>query len=859
MLAAALMLALPALAIDGFLISAHYELPAGQLGNIHDGGNLGGALVRYEIKNDQLAGTKVLYDKEPVGTIVLSPFGDRVVFTKGVSGTIAIISADGGQETDLVTFADGTPRKNDNLAITLVQWPASEGGKWIYYYDTRPGKETELRRVHVDTKKDEFVVRFNRGGWGVMTPDASPNTGKTVVRTDNYAVVVYDFAKGDGDMFGLPTWNPGCGIGVSPDGSMFVANGGAHYTVAMVDMNAQLQSGFRLSEWDGDPTNGINDRDKIEWAWQSFCWAKNSMDWIAVHQGKLQKGTTHATYFQDAMLYNWVEKRQINLTKNPNGKFERIGGLWLYGASENSLGFFTGEAPYTVDIADARLAADCAWNFGDGATAKGATAKHTFTKAGKYSVTGKQGDTTFTASVTVLPQKAPAAKIVYVNDKCLMVDLDEPVTGTPVVTLKSKATVKSAALNGTGRRVLVLLDTPISKDDEISISGLTDRAQTPNPVLVKAVKIVAPAWPSNRTGLSFLWEDQKALNTVYVEAQKDVRVLKITPGEGNVGYDRYGRLRMDQGRMDTGFFAQANKQADFGDLVTANAFSLEVTFQPANLTQSRKDYPVRLINCSAWYPNDWDFMLGQQKDKLLFSIRTTENWLSLDGQPTKGGLGGRAPIDEIATLTDTKAHHLLITYAPGMLTVYMDGKKTFAKEIKGDLSCWGFGELCFGECHNHHGWNFGWQGNMEGVAIYKRALDAAEVQANYAAYQKKLAARVVMPAIQVEATLTAVSEIPDPKKIAPYSEALVVNEYTITKVGEAAKGWKIKLAPGQTIGVAQWGVIDSRKTGLVNAKIGETRTLSLEVYDKHPDKLDQVVTSNDLLDPDLTILYEPKP
>ncbi len=58
--------------------------------------------------------------------------------------------------------------------------------------------------------------------------------------------------------------------------------------------------------------------------------------------------------------------------------------------------------------------AQWAWNFGDGATATGATASHSYAAAGTYNVTltvtDEQGLTkTLTQQVTVAPNQAPTA------------------------------------------------------------------------------------------------------------------------------------------------------------------------------------------------------------------------------------------------------------------------------------------------------------------------------------------------------------------------------------------------------------------------------------------------------------------
>lgn len=854
--ATVMLLALQAYAVDGFVITVHFELPAGQFGNIHDS-SYPGKLMRYDIKNDQLVGSKMLFEGNGVGVACISPFGDRIAFTQP-NGMLSVISVDGGPVTDVVSFIGEEKPKQGETPSTGLQWPASEGGQWIYYNDGRNGgNNNNLRRVNVNTKKDELVAHFNRSTAGsfALTMDATPHSGKYIKRTDNYAIVIYDLASGDGDLYSCPR-TFGCGESVSPDGTLFTANSGDHVAVTLTDMKGQGQGGFRVSEWDGNPTQGIAVREKLEWAWQSFRWSVNAVNWISVTQGKLNMpSNTYSTLFEDAVIYDWVNKQQVNATKNPEGKFDRAQGFWMTGAKEGYLGYFPGEAPLTVEIADPRLTGNWQWDFGDGA--KGATAKHAYTKAGTYTITATQGDKVFKGQVMVAAQQAPTATIVYVNPKAILVDFSEPVKGEAAqVVVGSGAKVESVKLNETGRRMTILLTDPMKARDTISIQGVTDLAQAPNKLAVKPVSVVAPAWPSNRTDLYYLWEDSKHMNAVYYDSTKTIRELRLGRSSG---IDRYGRMRTTTGPYSTGFFSQSNAQADFGDLIKADAFTLELTLQTDDLTQKKgAQFPARIVNCSAWHDGDWEFMLGQQENKLLFSIRTTDNFLTLDGKPTKNDLHGRAPIYQIATLTDTNQHHVIVSYVPGKLVAYMDGKKVFETvEVTGSISVFGYGEMVFGGHHN--GGRYNWGGMLEGVAIYKRFIDTDEALANYKAYQEKLKSRVILPQVEMDVTLTGVSEVPDPKKIAPYNEALVLNEYTITKITKTGADWKIKLIPGQKIYVAQWGVLESQKTNLAQAKVGETRHLVLENFEKHPDKLEQTMVINTLEeDPDVIILYEPR-
>ena len=245
-------------------------------------------------------------------------------------------------------------------------------------------------------------MHFNRkfAGGFALSLDATPHAGKLVKRTDNYTIAIYDMARGDGDLFGCPRTG-GCGESISPDGSLLTANAGDHASVNLVDVNGLRQGGFRLSEWDGDPCNpalGLK-REQLQWAWQAFRWSVNAMNWISVTQGKLKLGSTHETYFQDLMLYDWVHHTQINVTHNAVGKFDRAGGFWQTGAKQEFLGYFSGKAPFTVEISDPRIKGAATWDFGDGSPAGAVSpAKHTFEKAGSYTISATQEGRTFQRS-----------------------------------------------------------------------------------------------------------------------------------------------------------------------------------------------------------------------------------------------------------------------------------------------------------------------------------------------------------------------------------------------------------------------------------------------------------------------------
>jgi hypothetical protein len=844
-------------AVDGILITARYQSDG--IVNIQD--SMPGKLMRYDLKDDQVAATKVLYDKDGVASLCLSPFGDRVAFTKA-DGMLAVVGIDGGPETDLVRFTGADKPKTFGF-ITSLQWPLSEGGRWIYYLDGRTGS---LRRVHVDTKADELVVRFKPAAFGrfALSMDATPTRGRFVKRRDDTLIVVYDMARGDGDLFSCPHFR-GCGETLSPDASFFTANIRFHTAVALVDMGGEPRHEFRLNQWDGDPLHPdkIKTRDQIEWAWQHFRWSVNAMNWITVTQGKLRPGSTFEVQFLDAMLYDWVNHKQINATHNPPGTFDRVGGFWQTGTKEEFLGYFSGKAPYTVAVDDPRLKEDFTWDFGDkSASAAGRTVRHTYTTEGAFTLTARTGQQVFHGQVNVQKRRPPSAVGHYLNDKCLLVEFDETVQAKDLhVRLDGGMPIAQAKLNDAGRRLVIHLAQPLRRPDRLHLHGIQDCAQVPNALADKPIPISVPAWPTNRDGLVFLWDHAKVLNAVADPKTQEVRDLRVNRDDGVAGVDRYGRMRLEGGRLSTSFYSKPNAQMHFRNVVLADAFSLEATIQTADLTQHKPTFPTRIVNCSMRHDGDWEFLLGQQNNRLLFSIRTTDNMLSLDGEKADGDVYGRAPLYEVATLPDTAPHHVAVSYVPGRLVAYLDGQKTFETDkVTGSLKAWGYGELCFGD--NHSGGRHAWLGKIEGVAIYQRFIEVDEAARNYTAIMARVKSRKVLPQIEVEAKLLATSRIPELRELAPYRDALVINEFAVGKVLKTSKDWTFngRIDPGHKIRVAQWGMVDGIKTNLAQAKVGQTYRLVLEVFTGHPEKVEETETSSSLPeDFEIPLLYEPRP
>jgi len=235
-------------------------------------------------------------------------------------------------------------------------------------------------------------------------------------------------------------------------------------------------------------------------------------------------------------------------------------------------------------------------------------------------------------------------------------------------------------------------------------------------------------------------------------------------------------------------------------------------------TKGTDDKPIAILSWSLHWRNGV-FWLFQEKDKLLVGL--CKQW------------GDRNPeVFEMATLPDTKPHHVIVaidnghplavqvTAAPKRLAFYLDGKKV--KEIDPSpatiISNGGYTPIRLAMN--------GWRGTFEYLAFYNRFIEEPEAAKNAAVVAADLSKRTTLPQIEVRATLIGKSKIPDPREIAPYRNVLIVNEYKVDAVLRGSYKQK-------TIRVAQWGMLDLKPTPLANRQPGASVKLVLENFADH--------------------------
>jgi len=348
------------------------------------------------------------------------------------------------------------------------------------------------------------------------------------------------------------------------------------------------------------------------------------------------------------------------------------------------------------------------------------------------------------------------------------------------------------------------------------------------PIKTKAAEKRDPApaaggWPADRKDLIFLWENRKGASLGYDREGNAIPSLILMPRD-LARFDHNQGLWPEAGAFpvpDVEKFLLAQKPA---------ALTLEAYLTPG---QANGASLAEIISFSA-KSDDANLVLGQLGNKLVMAMK-----------------GGAKPA-ELCALTAGEPVHVIVTYAPGKLTCYKNGKlAAVVEKFRGSPANWTEQHLLFGS--NWDG-KRPWSGHLEGIAIYTRALGPQEAEREHAAFAKKLKGRKPVPRIEIRAKLLAKTKAPTFEDIAPYTQATAAYEYEVEKVvsGQYKE---------QKIRVVHHTLIDRKMLPVSQWEIGKSYTLELEPREANPQMDDGVdVPRDDLpLDPNAVMYYDVGP
>jgi hypothetical protein len=266
-------------------------------------------------------------------------------------------------------------------------------------------------------------------------------------------------------------------------------------------------------------------------------------------------------------------------------------------------------------------------------------------------------------------------------------------------------------------------------------------------------------------------------------------------------------------RLGDGAFAAPEEASD--RLLAAAKASNELTLEATLTPREASVEGLRRIVAFSSGKSRRNFTLGQEGRKLVLRLRTG-----------KTGANADRPQVDLFELTPGESVHVAVTYTPGRLRVYRDGESVLESgAVQGSFGMhWRPGRLVFGD---EWGGGGAWPGELEGIAIYSRALPAETVREDWLRYRRLLAARPAVPRSVVRARLTARSEVPSLAQISPYRRALAVYAYDAVETldGPPIEG---------PVRVARWVILDGDTLDAARRPPGRVERLVLERFADNP-------------------------
>ena len=769
------------------------------------GGNRDGSTPEWELMGLDTADGKtrvILPGPASYMNPCISPDGEKVFFTDGASNTIYSVNWDGSNRREFTSGLVESPWRHPD-----------DGSQWLYFLH-----DDGVVRARMDDASVRETV-WKKGVDRRRLVSVSADGTRMGSAPPGVAIVPNGSLRQHGS---------GCSPSLAPDNSYRFFHMGTevgHGGVRMYDGGAKNPRPV----WFGSLLSlGLGSALEARWSNDArfvtviVDYARREQDvqifYLDIFLGQFDEGFTK--------VVKWVRVTDAPASATKPDCLETKPYCWI----DPGLGSYEGEAPFTVAVPGTLTpGGEWAWDYGEGAKEKAAQGKHTYTKAGGYRITATQGQKSLKGWANVRPRKAPAVAGALVLDETrVLVRFDERVQLRDAkATLGSGGAVRGLTLDPWELDLIVELDKPLGASDTVSLAGVFDKAQAPNAVAQAPIRITRASWPSNRSGLIYLFEGSRADNTIYNESHADGHTLYVDPVWGTVSavmmaarFDRNGAILCRDGMPDPWYLGGQGDGTDWRLIrhfsynkdhqwhQKNDLFTLEMVVQTADLEQQG---PILSLDTGS------GLWVGQDKQKVVVRV---------------GGSDPKEPVQnfDAGTLPDDKPHHLVIAYRDKRLVCYVDGKKALDTDPSPAQMKWR-DSLRVNIAGNSKTF---WRGRLEGIAMYSRFVEEAEVARNFAAYSQKLAARKPIPSVAVRAKLLARSAVPSAADIAPYTRALVVCEYQVEEVTRGTLKEKV-------VRVARWGLMDSHPAPAAREEVGKSVPLVLESFTDHDELVQELL------------------
>ncbi len=287
----------------------------------------------------------------------------------------------------------------------------------------------------------------------------------------------------------------------------------------------------------------------------------------------------------------------------------------------------------------------------------------------------------------------------------MVVEFDEPISA-PELHVNAPNGIEVVERRIDKQRLVLTLAADLKQDATLELTGVRDLAQYPNTMPPTKIAVHPTEWPTDRHGLVFAWRTAAVAVSTVDPATGKPGVIKVT---------RRNAARLDHNfalLLDGGSSAAADADARLLEACRAsNALTIEATLTLANISP---EGPARIVTFSS-DPSSRNFILGQQRDKLILRLRTPQT-----------GSNGTPPELEFCSVQANRTCHVTVTCSGGHVLCYVDGAKVLdSSAVQGDFSIWSPHHLLFGDEWNGQR---NWSGTLEGVAVFSRALSEEQVR-----------------------------------------------------------------------------------------------------------------------------------
>jgi len=346
---------------------------------------------------------------------------------------------------------------------------------------------------------------------------------------------------------------------------------------------------------------------------------------------------------------------------------------------------------------------------------------------------------------------------------------------------------------------------------DILISGVQDKAQTPNILPPTQANVTSQNWPSPED-LVFAWESKKA-------RPLPAKVATDPEPHGQVFWSATGGMAPHGGWYE---LAGAGDHVMY-DCRKARAITLEAILTARAQPKAGEAWPV--------------FSVEDRRGKVKCALaqRADGYYLYLATESRNQEWAGET---RVAPAPVGKAQHLVCGYENGNLTSFVNGAPVALSQHPTGRPSFekGKGTFLVGASPQYPG--AAWPGTVDHLACYSHACRPAVALGLYDLAGPALAGRSATPPTKVTARLVETSRLPTLEQIKPYKEALVKNDYEILEgTGELSRGGKIV--------VAHWVWMNGERAAAAPAQVGQSYSLSLEPLAAHPE-IQPLVIKDDL-------------